>query len=46
MLLSALFKGATLAEGVETATSGHEDFDLAQTLQGLLALRIITGVTT
>jgi hypothetical protein len=46
MLLSALFKGATLAEAVETTTSGHEDFDLAQTLQGLLALRIITGVAT
>jgi hypothetical protein len=45
-ILAALHRGATLADAVEATTISHDDFDLAQTLQGLLALRIITGVTT
>jgi hypothetical protein len=46
MLLSALYQGNTLAEAVEATSGIHADFDITQSLQGLLALRIITGVST
>lgn len=45
MLLSVLCHGVALAEAVETTSNTYADFDLAQSLQGLLALRIITGVS-
>lgn len=45
-LLTRLCNGNTLAEAVEATSRLHADFDLTQSLQGLLALRIITGVST
>ncbi len=45
-LLARLCHGNTLAEAVETTSGTYADFNLTQSLQGLLALRIITGVST
>ena len=45
-LLAGLCHGNTLAEAVETTSGTYADFNLTQSLQGLLALRIITGVST